>query len=121
MIDWATVKFFKPSEFKEPDRVSPALVYNLDQARQMAKGPMVITSSYRPSTGPRDSAHKPDGKGIYHAVDIRCDQSKDRFRILTAAIGAGFVRIGLYTHHIHLDVARTGFDQNVAWWGGASK
>ena len=117
MINWTEIKFFKPSEFDEPDKLSPVLVYKLDRCRKMAKVPMIITSSYRPLKGPRDSAHRPNAKGFYEAVDIRCNEPRARFKIKKAAYQSGFCRIGTYNLHVHLDVAREGFDQDVEWLG----
>ena len=124
MIDWTKIKHFKRTEFKDPEKISPVLVWQLDRVRVLAKVRMTITSSYRP--GPRfwitragkrkSSAHRVDNKGIYHGVDVRTASSKARMKIIAAALEAGFVRIGVYDHHVHLDVARKGFAQGVMWW-----
>ena len=118
-LDWTKIKHFKKHEFKEPDKVSPELVYKLDHTREMAGVPIIITGSYRApqSRVPRDTAHKPNGKGKYEGVDIKAVNPRSRYRIMVAAIEAGFTRIGVYNAHLHLDVATKGFSQRVMWWG----
>ena len=120
-IDWTRVKHFRRNEFKQPDQVSPELIRRLDHVRALAKTKMTITSSFRhlksKALNKRTSAHQPDGKHIYHGVDVRVTSSQARHRILKAVYEVGFARIGVYDKHIHLDVARKEFGQNVTWWG----
>ena len=120
-IDWRKVKNFQRKEFKNPDKLSPELIWRLDHVRELAKTTMVITSSFRPGVrgkhGKTKTAHRADGNHIYHGVDVRAGTSRARHRILKAAYEVGFRRIGVYNKHIHLDVAQKGFDQDVTWWG----
>ena len=120
-IAWDKIQFFIPDEFEEPQMVSPRLVYMLNHVRELSRVPMIITGSYRKLNGPRNSAHQPNGNGIYQGVDIRIPSLRAMFLISAAAYEVGFRRIGKYTHHIHLDIAKTGFAQDIEWWGGKSK
>lgn len=105
---WDALRWFKPSEFKEPEKMSTELLMLLDRARQAAGIPFRITSCYRPGD---DGAH---GEG--KAVDIRVDTSTDRLRIVRAVLEAGFQRVGVYDSHIHVDVSRR-LTRGVLWTG----
>lgn len=79
-------------------------VGRLDDARERAGVPFIITSGYRclkyntEVGGVSSSAHT-DG----YAADIKCNGSRTRHRIVMAAIDAGFTRIGLHKNFVHLD------------------
>ena len=93
--------------FKESEVVGlqVELVLMLDQAREKAGIPFVITSGLRTPEhnkeigGVENSAHL-TGK----AVDIHCETSEQRFKILGALIEAGFKRIGIGSDFIHADI-----------------
>ena len=93
------------------------LVAKLDQARHYANTPFFFTSTTRSvadnanAMGVENSSHI-SGK----AVDIRVDNSTDRFNIVKGLVMAGFNRIGVYDHHIHADIDETK-PQNVMWTG----
>ena len=93
-------------------RISPALMKWLQDMRD-AVGPIRITSGVRcqqhPETTKRPtSSHVPrdladlDGR-VGHAVDIAARGSGRRYRLLAAAIRAGFNRIGVGKSFLHLD------------------
>ena len=93
-------------------RISPALMKWLQDMRA-AVGPIRITSGVRcqqhPETTKRPtSSHVPrdlddlDGR-VGHAVDIAARGSGRRYRLLAAAIRAGFNRIGVGQSFLHLD------------------
>lgn len=49
--DWSKVKFFKPEEFNEPDKMDPMIVYSLDRLREIVGRPIIINKdegTYRP-------------------------------------------------------------------------
>jgi len=81
------------------------LLDKLEEARQRAGIPFVLTSAFRCEAhnravgGVDDSAHT---KGM--AVDIRCRDSRSRFVMLRALMGAGFHRIELAPTWLHVDV-----------------
>lgn len=103
---------FSPTEVYGLD---PKLVRMLDDARDIAKTPFVITSGYRAGD---DKAH-----GLRKAVDLRCPlrASVKRQKMYDALRAVGFTRIGIYDKHLHADIATKADDpkyaQNVTWWG----
>lgn len=109
-----TLKYFKPNEVKGLD---PKFIDYLDKARGLADVPFVITSGFRDPAdnseagGKDDSAHL---KGL--AVDLHCDDSRSRFLMLQGIFAAGIHRIGIYDHHIHIDMDGTK-DPHVIWVG----
>lgn len=97
--------------------LSPKLVEKLDAARGFAHVPFIITSGLRErdensaAGGVGNSSHL---RGL--AVDLRCDGSRSRFRMVSALILAGFKRIGVYDRHLHVDVDEN-LPQDVMWTG----
>ena len=105
-------KYFKDSEIIGLD---PGLVQMLDRAREYAEIPFVITSGYRSpeyETGKNRNPKGPHTTG--RAVDLRCRNSNERFKILQALFYTGFTRIGDEKDHIHADIC-TDKDVNVVW------
>ena len=104
-------------------KISPDLIVRL-QAMRDEYGPIRVNSGVRCRKHPESkarptSSHVPadhgDSEGrVGHAVDIWTPNSGRRFRLLAAAIAAGFTRIGLGKTFLHLDNARKKA-QNVAW------
>ena len=94
-------------------KISPDLMRRLQQMRDAIGGPIRITSGVRCRKHPESrtrptSSHVPndlgDGEGrCGHAVDIAAVGSGRRFRLLAAAIAAGFTRIGIGKSFLHLD------------------
>jgi len=77
----------------------------LDEAREIANVPFVITSGYRTPQHNLDVGGRVGSshcKGL--AVDIACNNSGDRVKILTALIQVGFRRIGIHKSFIHSDL-----------------
>lgn len=99
------LKYFKPSEFSEYEKMSPDFLLRLDRARDIAGVPFVITSSFRSEldnervNGAKNSAHL---RGL--AVDIRCTTAYDRYRIVYGLMAAGFMRIGIARNFVHCDI-----------------
>lgn len=87
------------------DLMNTDLIKKLDLARGIADVPFFITSSYRDKEtndrvgGSKNSAHL---RG--NAVDIHCENSYHRFKIVQGLIDAGFTRIGIASNFIHADV-----------------
>lgn len=114
-------KYFKPSEFractpscKETDMDQDFLLL-LDRIRESAGIPMVLNSAYR--SREYELKHNRSGNSAHTrgmAVDVRCNTSANRFRIIRAAIGWGVRRIGIAETYIHLDNDPT-LPQDVLW------
>jgi zinc D-Ala-D-Ala carboxypeptidase len=109
----------KPRYFKdaEIEGLDAELVAMLDWARGRSGVPFVITSGKRTpeqnerAMGVDASAHI---KGL--AVDLRCDNSPDRYKMVQALLLAGFKRIGVYNAHVHVD-RDPDLPQEVCWIG----
>jgi len=111
--DWPHVKHFTKDEFHHPDKMGYEFILCLDQVRETAGVPMVITSDARTHQqdiaigGAEDSAHD---DVPCNAVDIGMRPRPDdphwnysRDRIVRAAMQHGFVRMGIYPTSVHLD------------------
>jgi len=98
-------KHFSKNEIKG---LNDQLVLMLDLAREKAGIPFIITSGLRTQdqniavNGVKDSAHL---KGL--AVDLKCINSKDRFKMIFALLDVGFTRIEIAPLHIHIDIDNT--------------
>lgn len=95
--------------------MDPAFLSRLDQVREVAGIPMVLTSAYRSPSyelqhGRQGSSAHCQGK----AVDVRCNSFANRYRIIRAALACGITRIGVAKSYVHLDVSTT-HQQNVIW------
>lgn len=111
MSKYKNLKYFKRAEFDSPDLIGSGVLMDstllkmLDKARELANIPFIINSGYRTSFhnkkvgGVRDSSHL---EGL--AVDIKADNSKDRFLIICALLQVGFTRIGIKGSSIHCDI-----------------
>ena len=104
------MKYFQSYEFKCNgevciDLMNPELLKRLDLARGIADVPFFITSSYRDKLtnekvgGSKNSSHL---RG--NAVDIHCENSYHRFKIVQGLMDAGFTRIGIASNFVHADV-----------------
>jgi uncharacterized protein YcbK (DUF882 family) len=105
-------KYFKDSEIQN---LNAGLVQMLDQARDIAGIPFIITSGYRTAEhnaevgGVDGSSHI---KGL--AADIRFTNWNEKFLIKKALYAVGFVRIGNGKGHVHCDID-TLKDVNIEW------
>ena len=115
------LKYFTLSEFDSPDepgsgsKMDKKFLEQLDYARGNAGIPFKINSGYRSENwnlkigGRVGSSHL---KGI--AVDIHCNNSRDRSLILKALMDVGITRFGIAKTFIHCDVDKQK-DQDVIW------
>lgn len=116
-----TAKYFSESEFR---RCSPACslqdmrqstMNRFDSARRIAGIPFVINSAYRTPEYELSKGRTGDGAHTHRcALDIRCNSSTNRLRIVYGLIMAGFTRIGIGETFIHADDDETK-PQNVMW------
>ena len=103
-------RYFSESEFKKCvpscsiEDMDGAFLSLLDEVRERAGIPLVLNCAYRSSSWDKskgrsgNSAHT-RGK----AVDIRCNTSATRFKIVKAALECGVRRIGIAKSFVHLD------------------
>lgn len=105
-----TSKHFSEKEF---NRCSPSCSLQdmdqramdlMDRARSLAGIPLVITSAYRSPAW--DKAKGRSGTGAHTegtALDFRCNDSSNRWKIILALISAGCKRIGVAKTFVHAD------------------
>ena len=114
-------KYFSEAEFQ---RCSPscslqdmnrAFMWMLDAIREEAGIPIVLTCAYRSKEydiAQGRSGNSAPTRGV--AVDIRCNSSTTRMKIIEAAITVGINRIGVGKNFLHLDYDKS-LPQNVIW------
>lgn len=114
-------RYFSDAEFR---RCSPSCSIGqmdegflrlLDQVRETAGIPLVLKCGYRSqawdlSKGRSGNSAHTRGK----AVDIRCNASATRWKIVRAAISCGVRRIGIGEGFVHIDNDDT-LPQGVIW------
>ena len=108
-IDWESLKYFKRSEFKHPDKMNRFLIYRLEEFRRRIGHAIVIHSDYREG----DKGYH--GKG--DAVDVHIKDIPLSYAYILAERSGLFNGIGIYPawNHpgLHLDI-RSG---DGARWG----
>jgi len=93
------------------------LEHLVEQLEIRTGGALVITSGYRCKKHNKKVGGSPTSSHLGGlAVDIACEASPLRFRILQTAVILGFARIGIYKNFIHLDIDRAKA-QEVIWYG----
>lgn len=99
-MNWEKIRYFKPSEFNYPYKMSEELIIALDALREYVDKPIIIHSDYRPG----DSGQH--GKGL--AVDIHIKNMHVIDQFLCAERMGLFKGIGVYPRWnnpgLHLDV-----------------
>lgn len=103
-------KYFAASEFVKcspPCSISQmdgGFLDLMDRVREAAGIPLVVNSAFRTRSWELakgrsgSSAHT---KGL--AMDIRCNTSQNRYKIINAALACGIRRIGIGKSFVHLD------------------
>lgn len=116
-----TAKYFTEAEFR---RCTPPcslqdmdqqFMRQLDAARASAGIPFVLNSAYRSpawelSKGRTGRGDHPQGRG----VDIRCNTSANRMKIVRALLDNGFRRIGIANTYVHAGLGKD-LPQDVMW------
>lgn len=107
-------KNFNSTEFDSPDLVGSGLgisihlVERLEIARFFYNDVIIIGSGVRTIRHNRAVGGVVDSSHLFgFAVDIEISNSTQRFLLLKALIKAGFVRIGIYSTHLHVDISVT--------------
>jgi hypothetical protein len=88
--------------------MDPHFMNMLDSLRKAVGEPLIILSGYRCDFWDHQPPAKGDGNHpTGRAVDLECEHSTLRFKIIFYAITLGFKRIGLARGFIHLDMTET--------------
>lgn len=116
-----TSKYFGESEFR---RCSPSCSLQdmqqstmdiFDALRAHTGIPLIMTSAYRSPQW--DRAKGRSGTGAHtlgYAIDIKCNSSSTRWKIVSGMIKLGFTRIGIGNTFIHGDISPK-HSQEVIW------
>lgn len=116
-----SAKYFSESEFKRCvppcslQDMNQHLMTRLDNARYQAGIPFVLNSAFRSVAYEKSkgrNANSAHTRGL--AVDIRCNTSQNRMKILKSLLDNGFNRIGIGKTYIHADIDKS-LPQNVVW------
>jgi zinc D-Ala-D-Ala carboxypeptidase len=100
------------------DKVDRKFLWKLNQAREEANIPFSLSSGCRceqrnkDEGGYKTSDHLP--RPYCEGADIKVSNSRDRFKVVDAAISVGFKRIGIAKTFIHLG-SRELNPQRVIW------
>lgn len=87
----------------------------LFKMRDIAKIPMYINSGTRSEKKNKEVGGVPESSHVHgFGADIRCTNSTERYILISAAIEAGFNRIGISKDFIHIDNDPTK-DKKVIW------
>jgi uncharacterized protein YcbK (DUF882 family) len=112
---------FDSTEFACPcgcgsNRVDPALVAGLEQARKEYGRPILITCGVRcHGYNAVVSVHELHPAGV--AADVAVPGDGKRRYALLAALTASFQRVGIYDRHIHVDIGLPGYPSPWLWTG----
>jgi len=110
------MRYFTFDEFDSPDQINsgemmdPDFLAMLDEARDCAGIPFVITSGFRTVAHNKKlikqgySASRNSSHLLGLAADIKCSDSRSRYIILDALNEVGFTRIGIAPNFIHVDL-----------------
>ncbi len=114
-------KYFKLEEFDSPDEpgsgemMEPAVIEALENARDLAGFPFVVTSGVRTIAHNRAVGGSTKSSHLLGlAVDLRVDNSQRRYLMVEALLDAGFNRLGIAEGFIHADMDENKI-QNVLW------
>lgn len=116
-----TARYFKEAEFKKCtpscslQDMNQRFMTTLDGVRALAGIPLKLSCAYRSVAW--DKAKGRSGNSAHTrgmAVDIVCNSSSTRSKIVTAALRLGINRIGIGKNFVHLDTD-TSLPQNVIW------
>lgn len=80
----------------------------LDRIRATAGIPLLLSSAYRSPAYDKSKGRSGNGAHTYGlAVDIVCNNSKTRYKIISACIQCGVQRIGIASNFIHIDMGES--------------
>lgn len=114
-------RYFQESEFRRCvpscslQDMNQQFMWQLDNARAEAGIPFVLNSAYRSVAYERSkgrSGNSAHTRG--YAVDIRCNTSQNRMKIVRALLDNGFSRIGIGRTYVHADCDPS-LPQEVIW------
>lgn len=102
-----SLKYFKPQEFNNFEKMDGKLLTMLDELRHKLGRPVRINSDFRSPLHPIEKKKERPGEHTYGAaVDIRSNGGIETFETVKAAIEVGFTRIGINRkkNFVHLGI-----------------
>ena len=97
------------------DDMKPSTLDRFDKAREIAGIPFVVNSAYRTEQHEKNMGRTGTSSHIKgRAMDIACNDSVSRWKIVHALQQAGFNRIGIARTFVHADDDPDKLD-NVIW------
>ncbi len=111
------LKYFKAHEFTDIKKMDESFLLFIDRLRDRVGFPLRLNSTYR------DPSHNGDVGGVSKsahteipckAADIRIEDGRERYLIVTAALDLGCRRIGIGQTFVHLDFSDQK-SQEVLW------
>lgn len=119
--DWVRYPNFTPEEFRckhtGKDGMQKEFMDRLQHVRDIVGFPLVINSGYRHPSHPIEAA-KGHSKGEHTrglCADIRANSSRVRYKLVAAALRAGFTRIGIGQSFVHLGEGGEDLPPEVLW------
>ncbi len=112
------MKYFKPSEFNDFEKMQDKLLSKLDYTRHILELPISINSDYRSPEHPIERKKDKPGEHTYGAaVDVKSVGGEYTLKLVKAAIEAGFTRIGINRkkNFVHLGIGYPGAAQVSIW------
>lgn len=121
MADFSKIKYFKPHEFADPDKMDQLLLEKLDAFRHYIDSPVIITSS-------TNGIHSPNSQHyLGKAVDIIVPERKgslialyliaERFNFTGLGIYPDWMYDNVMCGGLHLDLRATPNHQGARWIG----
>ena len=116
-------RYFSEQEFRKCDppcdreSMDQDFLDVMDDIRRKARIPLVINCAYRSREYDKKKGRSGNSAHTYGlAVDIRCNTSENRLKIVKAALECGITRIGIGKTFIHIDMGEcVGLPANVMW------
>jgi uncharacterized protein YcbK (DUF882 family) len=113
------IKYFKKNEFDCTccgfNNIKYNLVYKLDIVRTNIQTALIVNSGCRCKKYNKLKNGKDDSSHLYgEAVDIKCTNSRLRYKLIKELINVGFTRIGIAKTFIHGDISKNK-SQQVIW------
>ncbi len=90
------------------NHIAPELVVMLQELRDLVGDAINVTSGVRCVDWNKQVGGSPTSSHVRGlAVDIHCESSESRYVLVYSALEAGFIRIGVGSRFVHLDIDPT--------------